>query len=142
MNDNMRKVMKSVALAAGVAALSANVAAQERIRIVSEWGTVTARLDDNPTARAFLRMLPLDIPMNDHLRQEKTSRLQTALPEHQRKLDFASGELGVWGQHAFVIYYTSGSVPPPGIVSIGRLEGSAELFNRPGPVKVRVERMK
>ena len=137
----MKKVLHQAALAAGLVALAGTATAEDRIRIASEWGTVTARLEDNPTAKAFLRMLPLEIPMYDHLRQEKTSRLKTALPEHRRKLDFSSGELGVWGQNAFVIYYTSGSVPPPGIVSIGRLEGSAEIFNRPGSLTVKVERV-
>ncbi|TWO72882.1 hypothetical protein FN976_01155 [Caenimonas sedimenti] len=116
--------------------------ATERIRISSPWGEVTARLDDNPAARSLLRMLPLDIPMDDHLRQEKTSRLPTPLAEHTRTLDFKSGDLGVWGNNAFVIYYTDGTVPSPGIIRIGRVEGSAGIFNRPGPVTVKVERIR
>jgi hypothetical protein len=137
----MNKLARLAILVAFLTATGTSMAT-ERIRISSAWGEVTARLDDNPTARSFLRMLPLDIPMDDHLRQEKTSRLQKPLADHARTLDFKSGDLGVWGNNAFVIYYTDGRVPAPGIVHIGRLEGSAGMFNRPGPVTVRVERIR
>ena len=43
--------------------------AQERIKISSEWGSVTAELADNAAPKALLGMLPLTIPMTDHLRQ-------------------------------------------------------------------------
>lgn len=128
------------ALGAGLLTIAAAAGASEKIRIVSEWGVVTARLADNPNARALLRMLPLELAMRDHLRQEKTGRLQTPLPEHPRTLDFSNGDLGLWGNDAFVIYYAKGSVPQPGIVPLGRIEGGASLYDRPGPVTVRIER--
>lgn len=137
----MRTALQTAALVA-LLAVTGTAMANERIRISSEWGEVTARLEDNPTAQSLLKMLPLEIPMHDHMRQEKTSRLKSPLAEHARTLDFKSGDLGVWGSDAFVIYYTGGKVPSPGIVHIGRLEGSAALFNRPGPVTVKVERIR
>jgi hypothetical protein len=45
--------------------------AQERIRISSDWGNVTAELADNAAARSLIQMLPIAIDMRDHLRQEK-----------------------------------------------------------------------
>lgn len=48
--------------------------AQERIRISSDWGEVTAELADNAAARALTRMLPVTISMGDHLRQEEICR--------------------------------------------------------------------
>ncbi|MER8591770.1 cyclophilin-like fold protein [Mesorhizobium sp. M1182] len=45
--------------------------AQERIRILSDWGEVTADLADNEAAKSLAQMLPLTIEMSDHLRQEE-----------------------------------------------------------------------
>ena len=68
--------------------------AQERILISSDWGKVTAELVDNEATRSLLRMLPVTIDMRDHLRQEKTGNLPSALPAVERQLDFSNGTLG------------------------------------------------
>lgn len=115
--------------------------AQEAIRISSAWGTVTAELLDNAATRSLLALLPLTLPMRDHLRQEKTGALPASLPDVPRRRDFTAGTLGLWSSDDFVIYYRDGEVPGPGIVILGRLRGDASVFDRPGPVTVTVERM-
>lgn len=127
------------ALAAGVLAMATSAFAGEKIRIVSPWGDLTAVLDDNASAQALLHLLPLELPMRDHLRQEKTGRLRTPLPDQPRTRAFSNGDLGLWGDSDFVIYYADGEVPPPGIVRLGRIEGGAQRYDRPGPVTVRIE---
>jgi hypothetical protein len=114
--------------------------AQERVLISSDWGKVTAELADNDATRALVRMLPLTIEMRDHLRQEKTGNLPSPLPAVQRQLDFSTGTLGLWNSDHFVIYYRAGRVPQPGIILLGRMTGDVSIFDRPGPVTVRVER--
>jgi hypothetical protein len=114
--------------------------AQERIRISSDWGQVTAELADNDATRTLVRMLPVTIDMRDHLRQEKTGHLPSRLPESQRQRDFSAGTLGLWGNDDFVIYYRSGRVPQPGIIVLGQLTGDMSMFDRPGPVSVRIQR--
>lgn len=114
--------------------------AQDRIRISSEWGEVTADLADNEAAKTLAGMLPLTIEMSDHLRQEKTGNLPSALPELARRRDFSTGTLGLWSSDHFVIYYRGGRVPPPGIVLLGQVTGDVSIFDRPGPVTVRIER--
>jgi hypothetical protein len=116
--------------------------AQDRIRILSEWGSVTAELEDNAASRSLMQMLPITIDMRDHLRQEKTGNLPSPLPEIARQRDFAAGTLGLWGPDHFVIYYSSGSVPQPGIIILGKVTGDVSIFDRSGPVTVRVEAMK
>lgn len=115
--------------------------AQERILLSSDWGKVTAELVDNNAARALVQMLPLTIEMRDHLRQEKTGNLPSPLPAVERQLDFSTGTLGLWSSNHFVIYYRDGRVPPPGIVILGQVTGDVSIFDRPGPVTVRVERI-
>jgi hypothetical protein len=113
--------------------------AQEHIRISSDWGTVTAELADNAAARSLTGMLPITISMRDHLRQEKTGNLPSPLPEVPRQRDFAVGTLGLWGPDHFVIYYREGRVPQPGIAILGTVTGDVSIFDRPGPITVRVE---
>jgi len=109
------------------------------IRISSEWGEITAQLADNEAARSLAKMLPLRINMSDHLRQEKTGSLPSALPELPRQRDFSVGTLGLWSSDHFVIYYRSGRVPLPGIVVLGEVTGDVSIFDRPGPVAVTLE---
>ena len=117
------------------------VMAQEHIRISSDWGEVTAVLADNDAARSLARMLPLTIEMRDHMRQEKTGNLPSPLAEARRQQAFSAGTLGLWGGDDFVIYYRNGRVPLPGIVILGKVNGDVSIFDRPGPVKVRVQRV-
>jgi hypothetical protein len=129
-----------IAAAAIPAFLSMDPAmAQERIRISSDWGSVTAELADNAAARSLVQMLPVTISMRDHLRQEKTGNLPSPLPEVPRQRDFAAGTLGLWGPDHFVIYYRNGRVPQPGIAILGSVTGDVSVFDRPGPIAVRVE---
>lgn len=114
---------------------------QERIQISSEWGMVAAELADNEATRSLLRLLPLSIEMRDHLRQEKTGNLPSPMPEVERQPGFSTGTLGLWGPDHFVIYYRDGRVPRPGIILLGRVTGDISIFDRPGPVTVRIERV-
>ena len=116
--------------------------AQERIQISSDWGNVTADLIDNNATRSLVRMLPLTIEMQDHLRQEKTGNLPSPLPAVERQLAFSTGALGLWSSNHFVIYYRGGNVPQPGIILLGQVTGDVSIFDQPGPVTVRVERLK
>lgn len=121
--------------------LSGHAMAQERIRISSDWGEVSAELTDNAAARALSAMLPLTIKMRDHMRQEKTGNLPSALPELSRQQDFSTGTLGLWSSDHFVLYYRDGRVPRPGIIVLGQVTGDVSIFDRPGEVTIRVERV-
>jgi hypothetical protein len=114
--------------------------AQERISIASEWGKVEAVLADNETTQALVGLLPLTIAMRDHLRQEKTGYLPSPLPEIRRQTGFSKGMLGLWNSTHFVIYYSEGHVPQPGIIDLGRITGDVSIFDRPGPITIRIER--
>ena len=109
--------------------------AQERLRISSDWGDVTAELSDNNAARSLVKMLPLTIEMSDHLRQEKTGSLPSPLPEVPRQRDFELGTLGLWGPDHFVLSQRTG----PWIVILGNVTGDVSVFDRPGPIAVRIE---
>src|SRR3982751_2637236 len=133
------RLFQIAALALLLTVLSLDPAmAQERIQISSEWGNVSAQLVDNNATSSLVRMLPINIEMSDHLRQEKTGNVPSPLPEVPRQRDFAAGTLGLWGPDHFVIYYREGRVPQPGIAILGTVTGDVSIFDHPGPITVRL----
>lgn len=84
-------------------------------------------------------MLPISIEMRDHLRQEKTGTLPSPLAEVRRQQTFSAGTLGLWSRDHFVVYYRDGRVPPPGIIILGHVIENVSIFDRPGPVTVRLQ---
>ena len=136
----MRSFLATAATAVAVALGPTEAAmAQQQIVISSEWGKVRAQLVDNEATRALVKMLPVTIGMRDHLRQEKTGDLPSPLPAAPRQTGFSNGTLGLWSADHFVIYYKEGRVPPPGIIILGQVTDDVSIFDRTGPVTVRVE---
>ena len=136
----MRRFLATAATAVAVALGPTEAAmAQQQIVISSEWGKVRAELVDNDATRALVKMLPVTIAMRDHLRQEKTGDLPSPLPAVPRQTGFSKGTLGLWSADHFVIYYKEGRVPQPGIIILGQVTDDVSIFDRTGPVTVRVE---
>lgn len=108
--------------------------------ITTDRAQLRAQLADNDSARALAAMLPLRLQMRDHLRQEKTGVLPSALPEGNRQTDFSVGTLGLWGDRDFVIYYGSGRVPAPGIVILGQVSGDLSRLDNADGLAVTLRR--
>ena len=134
----MRKIVLAAAMVLG---FTGTAMSRDRIAISSDWGELTAEIADNEAGAALLRMLPLTIEMRDHLRQEKTGHLPGPLPEGERQQDFSAGTLGLWGTRDFVIYYSDGRVPRPGIIVLGEIDGNVSIFDRPGNVTVEIRHL-
>ena len=139
------------ALAGGVLSAASGVSiaasAQEvqRIRIHMGGQSVTATLNGSEAARDLAAMLPLSIRMGDHLRREKTGPLPGPLSERTRgSPTYETGDLGYWRPGGnFVIFYRHDglTIPSPGIVLLGKVESSVDIFDVPGTVNVTVERI-
>ncbi len=134
-------MLKSLIGAAFTIGMVGTASAQQSIRITSDWGTFTADLAENEASRSLVEMLPLTIEMRDHMRQEKTGNLPSALPEAPRQRAFSKGTLGLWSSGDFVIYYADGNVPSPGIVILGQVNEDVSALDRPGPVSVTLEKI-
>lgn len=140
------------ALAGGIlsaaSGFSSAASAQEsqRIRIRMAGQSVTATLNDSEAARDFAAKLPLSIRMRDHLRREKTGPVPGSLSERtEGSPTYAKGDLGYWRPGGnFVIFYRHDglTIPSPGIVLLGKVDASVEIFDVPGTVDVTVERIK
>jgi hypothetical protein len=104
---------------------------------------LAATLADNPTARDFVSVLPLNVSMNDLFGREKYGDLPKALSEQgPRKKAYEVGDIAYWSpDHQFAVFYHQDgeSIPSPGIISIAKIDGGTEAFNVPGSVKVSIE---
>ena len=114
-----------------------------KINIQVSGKTVTATLMDNPTAKDFASLLPLQISMKDLFGREKFGHLQKALSEKgPRTNTYEVGDISYWspGPDVAVYYRHDGKdIPDPGIILIGKLDSGIDALDAPGSVKVTIE---
>jgi hypothetical protein len=107
---------------------------------------LTASLADNVTARDFVSLLPLQLSMNDLSGREKYGDLPKPISENgPRKNTYEVGEIAYWSPgHQVAVYYRQDGeqIPSPGIIAIAKIDGDADAFNVPGPVKLTIEAAK
>ena len=94
---------------------------------------ITARLQDNATARALAAQLPLTLSFRDHNNAEKTAPLPRELPLDGSPAghDPTAGDIGYWAPDAdFVLYYEEDAPYFDGIVRIGEFDGDLGALER------------
>jgi hypothetical protein len=116
------------------------------IRITFGNTELTARLDDNATARDLTAQLPLTLTFRDHNDVEKTAPLPRELspdgaPEGP---DPAAGDIGYWAPGGDLVFYYDTDAPFfDGIVRIGEFDGDMEALERQSAdFSVTIERAK
>ena len=103
------------------------------VRITFGDTALTARLDDNATARDLAAQLPLTLTFRDHNAVEKTAPLPRDLslegaPEGH---DPAAGDIGYWAPDGdLVLYYDDDAPFFNGIVRIGEFDGDLDALER------------
>ena len=112
-----------------------------KIRLTINGQSTTATLDDNATARDFLSMLPLTLPLADHASTEKI-----AYPP--RKLSTEGAPAGIdpdvgdiayyapWGNLA--LYYRDFGYSA-GLIRLGRFDAGVEALSAKGASNVTIE---
>jgi hypothetical protein len=112
------------------------------ILIDVEGARLTATLDDNPTARDFLSLLPLTLNLEDYAATEKVSDLP-------RKLCVDGAPPGVAAAGRDVMYYAPwGNLAifhkefkyADGLIRLGRIDGGLDILRRSGPLKATISR--
>lgn len=113
-----------------------------RVRMTFDGRTMTATLYDNPSAREFYAMLPLDITISSYGPNEKIAYLPRKLTEE------GSGRFGnekpydlcyfmPWGNLA--MFYDDYKYP--GLIRLGRFDEGFEALHVPGEFPLRIERI-
>jgi hypothetical protein len=107
--------------------------ARNEIRITFGTTELTARLDDNATARDLTAQLPLTLTFRDHNNVEKTAPLprELSLDGAPEGHDPAAGEIGYWAPGGDLVFYYDSDAPFfDGIVRIGELDGDVNAIER------------
>ena len=114
------------------------------IRITFGDTELTARLDDNATARDLAAQLPLTLTFRDHNNVEKTAPLprELSLEGAPEGHDPAAGDIGYWAPGGDLVFYYDSDAPFfNGIVRIGEFDGNMDAIERQSQdFTVRVER--
>ena len=113
-----------------------------KIRLTINGQSATATLDDNPTARDFLSMLPLALTLEDYASTEKI-----AYPP--RKLSTQGAPAGIDPEIGDITYYAPwGNLAifredfrhSPGLVKLGRVVEGLKSLDQPGAAMVTIRR--
>ncbi|WP_416066552.1 cyclophilin-like fold protein [Rhizobium sp. ZK1] len=113
-----------------------------RIKLTFAGHMMTATLYDNPSARDFASMLPLDIEIDDYGSNEKIAYLPRKLTveghgpfSNERAYDLCY--YMPWGNLA--MFYSG--YKHPGLVRLGRFDEGYEALHVPGQFPLRIERI-
>ena len=99
-------------------------------------------LEDNPTARAFAEMLPLEVEMNELNGNEKFCYLEKNLPgDAVRVKQIHAGDLMLFGSDCLVIFYKDFTTSYS-YTRLGRIDNPADLEKIFGAGNVRVNFLK
>ncbi len=112
-----------------------NASARKGIPIRITFGNteLTARLDDNATARDLSAQLPLTLTFRDHNNVEKTAPLprELSLDGAPEGHDPAAGDIGYWAPGGDLVFYYDSEAPFfNGIVRIGEFDGDMDAIER------------
>ena len=112
-----------------------------KVNIIIGDTVLSATLENNPTARDFISLLPLSIELEDYAGTEKI----TYLP---RKLSVEDAPSGVDPSIGDITYYTPwGNIAifykdfgyASGLIKLGKINNGIELLSSPSSLNVRIE---
>jgi hypothetical protein len=115
-------------------------ASQEQPRMWMTVGTqrFAVALEDNPTTRALLQLLPIALDMEELNGNEKHARLPRSLPTRAaRPGTIRAGDVLLYGENTLVVFYKTFS-SSYSYTRIGRIEESTGLAQALGPGNPRV----
>ena len=118
------------ACAHGPSIAPANESNAVRVSITMDESTIVAQLDDTPTARSFVALLPLRLPLRDHAATEKVATLpkKLSLEGAPAGADADAYDLAYYAPLGnFVMYYRDPGYFP-GLVRLGRIQMGAETL--------------
>lgn len=125
-----------------VASAGTQQARTMKIRIDVDGRRAMATLDDTAASRDFISLLPLTLTLDDYNGTEKISDLPKRLSTDGAPagVDPSVGDItyyAPWGNMA--IFYKDFGYSR-GLVKLGRIDSGADVFHRPGKLRVTIQR--
>ncbi len=105
--------------------------------------SMAATLEDNPTARDFVALLPLTLTLRDFSDAEKVSgALPKRLSEEGAPATDAGdvGDIAYYAPWANVAFYRGRGPDASGVIKIARITSGIDALNQPGQVRVTISR--
>lgn len=105
--------------------------------------TMEAILEDNPTAREFVSLLPLTVTLRDFSSAEKVS---DALSKRLSEEGAPATDAGVEGDIAYyapwrnIAFYRGQGPDASGVIKIAKITSGIEALNQPGEMQVTLSR--
>ncbi len=112
-----------------------------KIRMTVEDKILTATLEDNPTSKDFVSLLPITLTLKDYAATEKIGDLPRRLSIEGTPAgsDPSIGDItyySPWGNLA--IFYRDAGYDS-GLIKLGAIESGIEALNRPGSFEVTID---
>lgn len=80
------------------------------VKLTTHKQSFDIQLENNATARKFAELLPLELTMQDHLRNEKFAALPTPLPANDSKIgNIQAGDVLLYQGDTLVVFYENHS---------------------------------
>lgn len=112
-----------------------------KIRIAFNGASMNAALEDNPSARDFASMLPLDLTIDDYSTNEKIAYLPRKLTDHgSGPFDHERpGDLGYYAPWGNLAFFHAGYRYSSGLIRLGRIDGDIAPLRARGKFDLRIE---
>lgn len=146
-----KSLMLSLALVCGVSIAAVHAASPAaptyagahnvHLNIAIGSATMTATLDDNPTARDLVAQLPVSLTLRDLGQAEKVSG---ALPKRLSEQGARARDAGARGEIAYyapwgnIAFYRGQGPNAAGVIKIGRITSGIEALNQTGNVDIKI----
>jgi hypothetical protein len=114
-----------------------------RIRCRFEDQSFTVTLSENPSAREFAAMLPLDLGIEDYSSNEKIAYLPRKLTEEggESFSNEAAGDLCYYAPWGNLAFFHGGYRYSSGLIRLGRLDDGPEPLLKRGKFPLRIEHL-
>jgi hypothetical protein len=115
-----------------------------KIRLNVNGEIATATLYDNATARDFAALLPMSLTLTDFAKVERIGdmprKLSTA--DAPAGMDPVAGDITYYAPWNNLTIFAGDNVYARGLVRLGKVDTGLAALQRPGPLKVGIERVK
>ena len=114
-----------------------------KIHLHIDGAIATATLDNNAAARDFVAQLPLSLTLQNYAEIERIATLPRKLSVDGAPAGITpkTGDINYYAPWGNLAIYLNGTVADRGLVRLGKLDSGLAALQRPGPLKVRIERI-